>query len=62
MFRDQVGQQQWIASLKQFRQPLGSIVTRSVGRVDFTKTLRGARRVPMTASFTSKQISLTRPL
>jgi hypothetical protein len=42
MFRDQVGHQQWISSLKQFRQPLGGIVTRSVGRIDFTKSLRGA--------------------
>jgi hypothetical protein len=42
MFRDQVEQEQWIASLKQFRQPLGGMLTRSVARIDFTKTLRGA--------------------
>jgi len=42
MFKDQVAQQQWIDSLKQFRQPLGGMVTRSVARIDFTKTLRGA--------------------
>jgi hypothetical protein len=42
MFRDQVGQEQWIASLKQFRQPMGGMVTRAVNRIDFTRTLRGA--------------------
>ncbi len=42
MFRKEVAQQQWIDSLKQFRQPLGGLVTRSVARVNFTKTLRGA--------------------
>jgi hypothetical protein len=42
MFRDLVTQEQWIASLKQFRQPMGGLVTRSVDRIDFTRTLRGA--------------------
>jgi len=42
MFKDEVTQQQWIDSLKQFRQPLGGMVARSVARIDFTRTLRGA--------------------
>ena len=42
MFRDEVKQDQWVASLKQFREPLGTFVSRTTARVDFTKTLRGA--------------------
>ena len=42
MFRGQVEQDEWVASLKRFRQPLGTPITRSATRVDFTKTLRGA--------------------
>jgi hypothetical protein len=42
MFREQVSEEQWIASLQRFRQPLGGMVTRAVARIDFTKTLRGA--------------------
>jgi len=42
MFRDQVGEDQWVASLTQFRQPLGHLAARSVARIDFTRTLRGA--------------------
>lgn len=42
MFRGQVTQEQWLASLKKFREPLGSLVSRTPARVDFTKSLRGA--------------------
>jgi hypothetical protein len=42
MFRDQVTQQQWLASLKRFRDPLGPLVSRIASRVDFAKSLRGA--------------------
>jgi len=59
MFRDQVSQEQWIASLTQFRQPLGHMVARSVARIDFTKTLRGApdadyRIIHFKTDFTNK--------
>ena len=42
MFRDEVKQDQWIASLRQFREPMGAEVSRATGHVDFVKTLRGA--------------------
>jgi Protein of unknown function (DUF4019) len=42
MFRDEVKQEQWIASLRRFRDPMGSLVSRTVARVDFSKTLRAA--------------------
>jgi Protein of unknown function (DUF4019) len=42
MFRSEVKQEQWIASLKQFRDPLGTMISRATSRVDFVKTLRGA--------------------
>jgi hypothetical protein len=42
MFRDEVKQEQWVASLKRFRDPMGTLVSRTVSRVDFAKTLRGA--------------------
>jgi hypothetical protein len=42
MFRDQVKQEQWVVSLKRFRDPLGPLVSRTSSRVDFAKTLRGA--------------------
>ena len=42
MFRDQVMPEQWVASLKRFRQPLGGLVSRASSRVEFAKTLRGA--------------------
>jgi hypothetical protein len=42
MFRDQVTQQQWLVSLKRFREPLGPLVSRTTSRVDFTKSLRAA--------------------
>src|SRR5436305_14015274 len=42
MFRDQVKQEQWIVSLKRFREPLGPVLTRTAARVDFTKPLRAA--------------------
>ena len=42
MFRSQVTQEQWLASLKKFREPLGSLVSRTPARVDFTRSLRGA--------------------
>lgn len=41
-FRDQVTLEQWVASLKRFREPLGALVSRSTARVDFTNVLRGA--------------------
>jgi hypothetical protein len=42
MFRDEVKQEQWVASLQRVREPMGSLVSRTVARVDFAKTLRGA--------------------
>jgi hypothetical protein len=42
MFRGEVTQEQWVASLKRFRDPLGSMVSRASARIDFAKTLRGA--------------------
>jgi Protein of unknown function (DUF4019) len=42
MFREEVKQEQWIASLQRFREPLGETLTRVVARVDFTRALRGA--------------------
>jgi hypothetical protein len=42
MFRGEVPQERWVAALKQSRAPLGSMVSRTTARVDFTKTLRGA--------------------
>lgn len=42
MFRQQVTQEQWLVSLKRFRDPLGPLVSRNTSRVDFAKTLRGA--------------------
>ncbi len=59
MFRGQVEQDQWVASLKRFRQPLGPPITRSATRIDFTKTLRGAPDgdysiIHFTTDFTNK--------
>jgi hypothetical protein len=42
MFRGEVTQEQWIASLQRFRDPLGSMISRASSRIDFAKTLRGA--------------------
>ena len=42
MFRNEVKLEQWIASLKRFREPLGPLVARASSRVDFVKSLRGA--------------------
>jgi Protein of unknown function (DUF4019) len=42
MFRSQVSQEQWIAALKRSREPLGSTVSRTRTRLQFSKTLRGA--------------------
>jgi hypothetical protein len=42
MFRGEVKQDDWVASLKRFRDPLGALTSRSASKVDFTKTLRGA--------------------
>jgi hypothetical protein len=42
LFRSEVTQEQWIASLKRFRDPLGSMISRASARIDFAKTLRGA--------------------
>ena len=43
MFRNQVKEEDWIASLKRFRDPLGAMASRNPHpRLDFTKTLRGA--------------------
>jgi hypothetical protein len=42
MFRDQVTKEQWLVSLKRFRDPLGDLVSRTASKVDFAKSLRGA--------------------
>ena len=42
LFRSEVTQEQWIASLERFRNPLGSMISRASSRIDFAKTLRGA--------------------
>ena len=42
MFRDQVTQEQWLISLRRFRDPLGPLLSRTTSRVDFAKSLRGA--------------------
>lgn len=42
MFRSEVTEEQWLAALKRSRDPLGSFVSRTTARVDFTKSLRGA--------------------
>ena len=42
MFRSEVKQDEWVVSLKRFRDPLGALVSRTSSRVDFTKSLRGA--------------------
>lgn len=42
MFRDQVSQDEWVGSLKRWRQPMGPMMSRTTARVDFVKTLRGA--------------------
>jgi hypothetical protein len=42
MFRSQVTKEQWLVSLRRFRDPLGSMVSRMSSRVDFAKSLRGA--------------------
>ena len=61
-FRDQVKQGDWVASLKRFREPLGSLVSRAPARVDFTKSLRGAPDgdyaiIHFTTSFTNKSVT-----
>lgn len=42
MFRNEVKPDSWVASLKRFHDPLGSLVSRTASKVDFAKTLRGA--------------------
>jgi Protein of unknown function (DUF4019) len=42
MFRDQVTLEMWLAAVNRFRKPMGTVVSRSVSRVEFTKSLRGA--------------------
>jgi hypothetical protein len=42
LFRSEVSQEQWTASLKRFRDPMGAMVSRASARIDFAKTLRGA--------------------
>jgi hypothetical protein len=42
LFRSGVTQEQWVASLRRFRDPLGALLSRTTARVDFAKTLRGA--------------------
>lgn len=42
MFRSQVPKEQWVDSLKRFREPLGMVVSRTVSRVQFATELRGA--------------------
>ena len=59
---DQVKQGDWVASLKRFREPLGSLVSRAPARVDFTKSLRGAPDgdyaiIHFTTSFTNKSVT-----
>jgi hypothetical protein len=61
-FRDQVKQDDWVASLKRFREPLGALVSRSPSRVDFAKSLRGAPDgdyaiIHFTTSFTNKSVT-----
>ena len=42
MFRDLVTQGKWVAALKQSREPLGAVVSRTRTRLEFSKFLRGA--------------------
>jgi Protein of unknown function (DUF4019) len=42
MFRREVTEEQWLAALKRSRAPLGSLVSRTASRVEFSKFLRGA--------------------
>jgi hypothetical protein len=62
LFRSEVTQEQWIASLKRFRDPLGSMVSRASARIDFAKTLRGAPDgdyaiIHFTTSFKNKDVT-----
>lgn len=41
-FRSAVTQEQWASALKNARDPLGPMVSRTQARVNFSKTLRGA--------------------
>jgi Protein of unknown function (DUF4019) len=59
MFRSEVTQAQWVAALKRSREPLGSLVSRTPSRVQFSKSLRGAPDgdyaiIHFTTSFTNK--------
>jgi hypothetical protein len=59
MFRHEVTQEQWLAALKRSRAPLGSLVSRTTSRVEFTRFLRGAPEgdyaiIHFTTAFTSK--------
>jgi hypothetical protein len=42
LFRNEVRHDQWLASLKQFRLPLGPMISRTASRVDLVKTLPAA--------------------
>jgi hypothetical protein len=42
MFRDQVTLEIWLSAVNRFRKPMGTLLSRSVSRVEFTKSLRGA--------------------
>jgi hypothetical protein len=62
LFRSEVTQEQWIASLKRFRDPLGPMVSRASARIDFAKTLRGAPDgdyaiIHFTTSFKNKDVT-----
>jgi hypothetical protein len=62
MFRDEVKQDVWVASLKRFHDPLGALVSRTASKVDFTKTLRGAPDgdyaiIHYASEFTNKKIT-----
>ena len=59
MFRHEVTEQQWITALKRSRAPLGSLVSRTPSRVEFSKFLRGAPEgdyaiIHFTTAFTRK--------
>jgi hypothetical protein len=42
MFRNEVMHDQWLASLKKFRLPLGPMISRTASRIDLAKTMPAA--------------------
>ena len=59
MFRDLVTQGKWVAALKQSREPLGAVASRTRTRLEFSKFLRGAPEgeyaiIHFSTSFSSK--------